>query len=159
MRRLFAAVIAVLVAAAVLAVAACTRNQTFVYYPTYYGTDGGADAAARKLGGIVQPTATNYQYTAGTSGSVVVPALAYVSGMAACSSAGGTITVAPVGSMPDGAVLDGSVAGATITLPAGSCWSMPNPAPGYLFNLGPNTTVTFTGTSTYYVQYASFGSF
>ena len=66
-----------------------------------------ATTAPHRLGAFGDPVATTWSYLAGDGGaSLVVPALSVLSGLTVCSGAGGgTVTVAPVGTLPDGAPL------------------------------------------------------
>jgi hypothetical protein len=124
--------------------------------------DGGAYNASdfattgRKLGDFTAPTPRSFAYTSGAGdggyATYTVPALNYITGIAAHSTSGGTLTIGTTGvGGTDGA------AGATITIPANSGWSLPSPIPGNLYNLGPGAILTFTGIDAYYVSLTTFG--
>ena len=149
------------------ALVACFANLTVqVEYPSYEGDAGDAalDGAPvqHKFGSTVVPVATTFSYAAGDGGTtLIVPALTYLAGLTICAgSTNGYVTIGVAGPLADGAIVDGSIPGQTITIVANQCWSLPAPIPGGLFDLGPGTQVVFSGgIMNYYGTYNTYGSF
>lgn len=86
-----------------------------------------------------------YQHDAGTSGTATVPGSAHIIGGTCYSSAGGTLVITPKGANQTGN------AQPTITLPAGVPFDLTWLAG--LGMLGPGSTLVFSGTDSYVVQY------
>lgn len=89
-----------------------------------------------------------FSYSAGTSGTVTVPAGMVVVRVTCLSVLGGSLTIAPGGPNQPSPV----VAGSPIPLQAGTSWSA-EWAPG-LSPLGSGTQFAFTSTDSYYVEYS-----
>jgi hypothetical protein len=86
---------------------------------------------------------------AGTSGTYTVPAGAYVTMISCTNTSGSSATVVIT---PSGTGVTSPLTGATITVPAGLGWTVARPVLlGNLGELGPATTIVFTGTTTYSV--------
>lgn len=92
---------------------------------------------------------SQFSYSGGTAATVTVPATVTCVVRITCySAAGGTLTITPKGANQTG------TAGDAITIPAGVPFAIawPNGGP-----LGPGTVLVFSGTSSYYVEYAKAG--
>jgi hypothetical protein len=95
-----------------------------------------------------KPGLASFFYSAGTAGTVTVPANAYVSGIAAhATNSGATLTLTPEGP----GVIDAS-AGTAIPIPAGVGFALGRPVLyGSTFELGPGTIIVTSGTDSYFV--------
>lgn len=93
---------------------------------------------------------SQFSYNGGTSGTVTVLTGKMITLISCYSAAGGTLTIAPGGANQ----VAPPTAGDSITIPAGVPWSREWPMGG---PLGPATVLVFTGTDSYYVEYAAKG--
>lgn len=92
---------------------------------------------------------SQFSYATGSSGTVTVPVGCWVSAFSCVSSSGGTLTITPKGPNQT------TSAGSAITIPAGSPFSRDWPFGG---PLGPGSLLAFTGTDSYYVEFAKTGA-
>jgi hypothetical protein len=98
---------------------------------------------------IVSSIVANSKFSAanGTAGTVTVPSGAFVTALTCYSSAGGTVALTVSG--PGQA---SSPSTYTITIPAGTPFSREWPLGS---NIGGGSTIVFTSTDSYYVEYAT----
>mgnify|MGYP001443614092 CR=1 FL=1 len=92
---------------------------------------------------------SQYSYSTGTAGTVTVGAGLSVVAFTCYSAAGGTLTITPNGPNQTGS------AGGAIVIPAGAPFSREWPLGG---PLGPGTVLAFSGTDSYYVEFAKGGA-
>lgn len=85
-----------------------------------------------------------WAYAAGTNGTVTVPAGYYVIGIwCHASASGASLAITP------GGAAESAGSAPSIPVPAGSAFSR-----GFLQQLGPGTSIVFTSTDGYFVDYS-----
>lgn len=112
------------------------------------GASGSQPAPSPKLAQLAVPSNQNVFYTSGTAATYTVPAGAYVTGLTAhATGAGAYLTIEPEGL----GVIDASV-GSQIPIPPGVGFELGRPVlVGSLYELGPGSVLTFSGTDSYAV--------
>ncbi len=92
---------------------------------------------------------SHFDYAAGASGTVTVPAGRYVTGIACHATSAGTLTI-----LAQGEETSAGTTGASIPLPAGVGLSLGAPViRGDINELGPGSVFTFVGTDMYLLAY------